>query len=175
MNKLWRIVLHEYRRNVLKRGFILALLSVPIMLSVNIGMGMFLESRKNNYAPLGYVDQSGLLADPIPAPLASHVKRVPLRPFPTEEHARAALEAGAIQAYYVLSARFVSTGRAELAYLEPPGGNATSQFYDFIQINLLSDRAAASCRGAALRWASFYRSSWASLWPSCSPSVRAIP
>ncbi len=60
-------------------------------------------------------------------------------PFETEHQAQAALEGGEIQAYYVLSEDYFETREVELVYREEPGTNATRQFYDFIQVNLLAD------------------------------------
>ena len=141
ISKLWRIARHEYRRNVFKRSFILALLSVPLMIVVNVGVGFFMASREVNNAPLGYVDHAGLLANPIPAPLTGSANRVDLIPFDGEAAAHTALEAGDIQAYYVVAAHYFSTRRVDLYYLKAPGNNATRQFYDFMQINLLTGRS----------------------------------
>jgi len=141
ISKLWRIARHEYRRNVFKRSFVLALLSVPLMIAVIVGVGFFMASREVNNRPLGYVDHAGLLANPIPAPLAGSANRVDLIPFDGEAAARTALEAGEIQAYYVLAAHYSSTRRVDLYYLKAPGNNATRQFYDFMQINLLAGRS----------------------------------
>ena len=141
MSKLWRIARHEYRRNVFKRSFILALLSVPLMIAVNVGIGLLMASREVDNAPVGYVDHAGLLADPIPAPATGSANPVDLIPFDGETAARAALEAGEIQAYYVVAAHYFSTRHVDLFYLEAPGSNATRQFYDFMQINLLASRS----------------------------------
>jgi ABC-2 type transport system permease protein len=138
MTKLWLVALYEYKRNVFKRSFILALLSVPLMIGLNVGIGLFLESRGTNNAPVGYVDHAGLLASPVPAPVAGSKGAVEFIPFQTEDDARAALQAKDIQAYYVVAADYFRTRRVELVYLKEPGKNATRQFYDFIQINLLT-------------------------------------
>jgi len=140
MSKLWRIACHEYRRNVFKRSFIIALLSVPLMIALNVGVGSIMASREVNNAPVGYVDHSSLLAEPVPAPVTASSKPMALIPFETEAAARTALEAGKIQAYYVVAAHYFSTRDVDLFYIEPPGTNATRQFYDFVQINLLAGR-----------------------------------
>ena len=36
MDRLWPIAAHEYRRHVLRRGFLIPLLSVPILLVIAI-------------------------------------------------------------------------------------------------------------------------------------------
>ena len=140
MTKLWFVARYEYRRNVFKKSFIFALLSLPLMIAVNIGMGFFIESTENDDAPAGYVDHANLLTDPIPAPVAGSREPIALIPFQTEDAARAALESNEIQAYYVLAADYSETRRVDLYYLQEPGRNVTPQFRDFIQINLLADQ-----------------------------------
>jgi len=138
MTEFWRIALHEYKRIALKRSFILALLSVPLMIGLNVGFGLFMESSEKDDSPVGYVDHAGLLANAIPAPVSGSSKPVEFIPFSTEDEARSAVESGEIQAYYVVAADYYSSTRIDLAYLDEPGRNATRQFYDFVQINLLS-------------------------------------
>lgn len=140
MTKLWLVALHEYRRNVFKKSFILALLSVPWMIGLNVGVGLFMESRDKDYSPVGYVDHAGVFVDPIPAPVDGPGKAVAFVPFQTEDDARAALESRDIQAYYVVAADYYESKNVGLFYLKQPGRNATREFYDFLQINLLEDR-----------------------------------
>jgi ABC-2 type transport system permease protein len=139
MNRLWLVAWHEYRRNVFKRSFILALLSVPLMILLNIGVGLLIESLESDDTPLGYVDHAGLLASAIPAPQRGSEELVELIPFESESEARVALEAGELQAYYVVAADYYETSQVNMVYMEEPGQNATRQFYDFLQINLLAD------------------------------------
>lgn len=139
MTAFLRIAVQEYKRIALKRSFILALLSVPLMIGLNVGFGLFLESSEKDDSPVGYVDHAGLLTNAIPAPVSGSSKPVEFIPFSAEDEARSAVESGEIQAYYVVAADYFSTARIDLAYLEEPGRNATRQFYDLIQINLLSD------------------------------------
>jgi ABC-2 type transport system permease protein len=150
MLKLWRVAVYEYRRNVFKRSFILALLSVPLMIGLNVGIGLYMESSENDGSPVGYVDHAGLLTNPIAAPVTGSREPIVFVPFQTENHARLALEAGDIQAYYVLAADYFQTRDVSLFYLKEPGGNATRQFYDFIQINLLADQPTDLARRAVL-------------------------
>jgi ABC-2 type transport system permease protein len=150
MTKLYRVAVYEYRRTVFKRSFILALLSVPLMVCVTVGVGLFMESREVNNAPVGYVDHAGLLANPIPVPVSGSRQPVAFLPFQTDADARAALEAGEIQAYFAIAADYLQTRDAGLFFLKEPGANATGQFYDFLQINLLADQPAEIARRAAL-------------------------
>ena len=150
MLKLGRIATYEYKRNVFKRSFLLTLLSVPLIIALNVGVGLYMESRGNDDAPVGYVDRAGLFADPVPVPVSG--SRVPLDfiPFQTQEDARAALESGQIQAFLVVAADYGQTRDTTLFYLEEPGGSTTRQLYDFVQANLLADRPPDIVRRAAL-------------------------
>jgi ABC-2 type transport system permease protein len=150
MLKLWRVAAYEYRRNVFKRSFILALLSVPLMIGLNVGIGLFMESSGDDGSPVGYVDHAGLLTNPIAAPVTGSRERIAFIPFQIENDARLALESGDIQAYYVLAADYYQTKDVSLFYHKEPGANATRQFYDFIQINLLADQPADLARRAVL-------------------------
>src|SRR5512137_2206373 len=103
MSKTGLIALHEYLRHVRKRGFLLGLLSVPIVIVLMIGLIFLVMSIMNNTTPLGYVDHSGLLADPVSAPPpAPPDKPVPILAFADEQAAHHALETGEIQGYFIL-------------------------------------------------------------------------
>jgi ABC-2 type transport system permease protein len=139
MNKLLHVTWHEYRRHVFTRRFVLAgLLSVPLVILVIVGLIFLVISLETNTTPLGYVDQSGFLVDPVSAPATEWPDRpVPIQPFETEAAARSALEAGQIQAYYVLPADYLSTGRLSVIHLGAFKSSASTQFYNFLTANLL--------------------------------------
>ena len=44
MNKFWFVAFNEYKRHVFKKKFLLAIFSLPLMLSVSIGAG-YLANR----------------------------------------------------------------------------------------------------------------------------------
>ncbi len=139
MNKFWKVALYEYRRHVLRRRFLFGLLSVPLMILV-IGVVIFflIRSEQDN-RPLGYVDESGLLANPVSIPSSSlSEKPLTMIPYESEAQAKAALKSGQIQAYYVLEADFLQTSRASLVSLKQPNSSAQNQFRDFIRANLLA-------------------------------------
>jgi ABC-2 type transport system permease protein len=149
-SKLYRIALYEYQRNVFKRSFLLALLSIPLMIGLTVGLGLVMESLNNDNTPVGYVDHAGLFASAASVPVSGSKKPVDFIAFQTEREARSALEAGDIQAFYVIAADYFETRNVRLVYLQEPGRNATSQFYDFLQINLLDGYPPAIARRAAL-------------------------
>ncbi len=149
MSKFWLIAQYEYKRLVLRRSFIFALLSVPIMIALFVGVVYLAISLENDYTPVGYVDHSGLLAHPVPIPASDSDKTVPILPFPSEGEARKALEAGKLQAYYVLPADYVETNQVELVYVNSPSDNATQAFWDFMQMNWLADQPPEIARRVA--------------------------
>ncbi len=139
MTKLWNVAWHEYQRHVFKRRFVLiGLLSVPLVILVMVGLIYLVLSMNINTTPLGYVDYSGLLTNPLPAPAPEPPDRpVPVLPFETETAARSALDAGRIQAYFVLPADYLSTGRLSVVHLGALKDPARQQFYNFLTANLL--------------------------------------
>lgn len=149
MSKLWRVALHEYRNHVLNKGFLVAILSVPLLFGLIIGMGAMTDLMKQDSRPVGYVDHAGWLTDPVPLPASSRSlvnrlleRAVSLIPYDSREAAHGDLEAGQIQAYYVLAEDYLESRQVELMYAKPPGENATEQFEDFLQVNLLADQPA---------------------------------
>lgn len=151
MSKLWLIALNEFKRNVFKKSFIFALLSVPLVIGFFVGLGLIMTSLEKNNAPVGYVDHAGILVNPLPAPVGRSEKPIEFILFESESEAREALEAEKIQAYYVIAPDYDETSQIELFYLKEPGSNATRQFYDFIQINLLREQPPEVANRATVR------------------------
>ncbi len=73
------------------------------MITVCVGMGLFMESLKNNDAPVGYVDHAGVFSNPIPPPIDGSREPLEFISFSTEDEAKQALESKNIQAYYVIA------------------------------------------------------------------------
>lgn len=147
MNKLIKIFLYEYTRHVFRKRFFIALISVPLFIVVVLAVSIFASFLETNTKPLGYVDQVGILAHPVhprQSALSSSL-RTPLeiRAYPTEESARAALDAGEIQAYYVLPQDYLSTSKVRLVAYKMPANEARDQFRTFIKANLIANQAAA--------------------------------
>jgi ABC-2 type transport system permease protein len=138
MNKLWHVAMYEYQRNTFKKSFLMTLLSVPLMMGLIIGSGFVIENVQDRDQPVGYVDQSRVLARAIPAPVRSDIDQpIELIEFQSESKAKASLLTGEIQAFYLLPIDYLENHRVKLVYLKKPGDNATRQFYDFLQINLM--------------------------------------
>jgi ABC-2 type transport system permease protein len=120
------------------------------MITVCVGMGLVLESLKNNDAPVGFVDHSGLFADPLAPPTDSGKPPLEFVAFRTEDAAKAALQSGEIQVYYIIAKDYPESRNVKRYFLKSPGENATRQFWDFLQINLMEDLPPAIARRATL-------------------------
>jgi ABC-2 type transport system permease protein len=166
MSKLWLVALYEYKRHVLKPSFILVVLSMPLVVVGMIGLIWLTHVlRDDGASAVGYVDYSGLLADAVLPPRTgsspdepSVPGLVPLVPYQTQGEAQQALVSGAIQAYYVIAADYSTSNRVNLVYFEPPDGDVTREFWDFMQINRLTDlspdiaRRAVAGANLIVRW-----------------------
>jgi ABC-2 type transport system permease protein len=147
MSKFWKVVQHEYKRHVLRRRFLFGLLSVPLIVVVMIVVILMIALSQESGTPVGYVDHSGLLSQavplPSPGPLQKSVKMVP---FSDEAQARQALDAGSIQAYFVLESNYLKTGDARLVSMKEPSQGAQDQFQAFVRENLLASQPAEVSR-----------------------------
>lgn len=147
MIKLWYVIRYEYLRHVLRKGFQLALISVPAWILV-MGLVIFLLVRlETDNKPVGYVDHSGLLADAIPLPEPEFPDRpVPILAFTDEDSAHEELESGGLQAYFVLPEDYPQNDQVKHVFIKPPSSSSTDQFRDFIKLNLLADEPAEISR-----------------------------
>ncbi len=138
MTKLLRVALHEYKRHVFTKRFLMGILSIPLIGLAMVGLVFILLMMENDATPVGYVDQSGLLTDPLPPPPPEKpYKPVPLLPFETEAEARSALEAGQIQGYYIIPPDYRTRGHLTVVFQDKISRPARQQFYDFLAVNLL--------------------------------------
>lgn len=145
MNKTWLVIKHEYLRHVKRKRFIMAVLSMPIFILFIIIVGMITVALSFNDKPIGYIDQAGVLTDPLPYiaedPLPFH-KPLQILPFQSEEDARAALDNKSIQTYYILAEDYLQTGKATAVANKTPDSEITSEFRKFLRINLLKNTPA---------------------------------
>ena len=140
MNRIWLVLKHEYLRHITKKRFILAILSLPLFIVVIIGVGMFSALISTDFSPVGYVDNSGLLRNPIyQEEKESSIFNKPIKflKFDDETIARNALINGEIQAIYILNEDYMETGKGRIIANEFPGSEVTDQFLDLLRLNLL--------------------------------------
>ncbi len=140
MRKIWLVAFHEYRQHVFTRRFLFGLLSVPLIIVLMGGLILLVLSLDQNTKPLGYVDASGLLSNPIPAPKAAFPdKDIPIIAYQSETEAQQALDAGQIQGYYIVPADYLKTGEVKIIHIQPVKDPARRYFASFLGANLLKN------------------------------------
>jgi ABC-2 type transport system permease protein len=138
MKKTWLVAFHEYRRHVFTRRFVFGLLSVPLVALAMVALVLFVISLESDSTPIGYVDYSGLLAEPVPAPKPSYPDRaVPLIRYDTEATAQVALDSGKLQSFYVLPVDYTTSGSIRVIHIKPVKDASRRYFYSFLGVNLL--------------------------------------
>jgi len=141
MHKLWQIIRHEYIRHVFRKRFLISLLSLPIAVLVMVGVSLVIAGFGIDTSPIGYIDPSGALANPIQMPESTDIfePTVQFIAYDNADQAQADLEAGAIQAYYILPADYPQNNAVELIYLKEPDSSITYQFSDFLRFTLMEN------------------------------------
>lgn len=144
MRKLWLVAKHEYLKRVIQRSFLFAVLGIPLLMIGVSGISILVALGRSDSRPIGYVDQANLL-DPelLPALAADESGFAEIQPYPDEAAARDALEAGQIQAYYLIPATYVETKQLSLTYDEDePGAGIQNDFETYVRASLVSRQPA---------------------------------
>ncbi|MRS02406.1 ABC transporter permease [bacterium] len=139
MKKFWLVFLHEYKRHVMRKRFVFAILSMPLFVAFIVFVGFLSVWLQYNNKPVGYIDQYQILTNPqqVPVEKKSLFDKVPALAFEDEDAAKAALDEGKIQAYFTFSENYMSTGEVTMTMNEKPGSNAEDDFGDFVTLNLV--------------------------------------
>lgn len=144
MKKFWLVFRYEYLHHVMRRRFLFALLSIPFFVAFSAGLGFLSVEISSDRSPIGYVDNSGFLAHPVPPPSSDNPyrRRIEILAFPDEAAARTALDAKRIQAYYVLAPDYLQTGHVRLVSFKDPDESAQATFAAFLRANLTAGQPA---------------------------------
>jgi ABC-2 type transport system permease protein len=139
MGKLWLVAKQEYAGRVRQRSFLVGTLSILAIIAVIIGITAIIVISGRDDRPLGYVDLAGLFAaQPVPA-----AEGPELRAFADEAAAREALEAGVIQAFYLLPEDYLSRHEVVLDNgKEQPGERVRGAFDDALRTALAASAPA---------------------------------
>ena len=145
MRELWVVAQDEYRRRVRQRIGLLGILAVPLLIIISTGVALLVNLGGGDSRPVGYVDQSGVLAGAVTPVLEEDEDPLEVRAYADPAAARAALEAGEIQAYYVLPPDYLQSREVQLYYLDQgPNAPTQSRFGRFIRANLLAGQPLAA-------------------------------
>jgi ABC-2 type transport system permease protein len=142
MKKFWLVFLQEYKRHVLRKRFIFAVLSMPLFIGVIALIGFLSVRMQYNGDPIGYIDSYGVLTNPQPVPInkTSVLPSAQLVSYKDEASARADLNANKIQAFFVISKDYLSTGEVSLVKGKTSGSNLQDDFGNFLSYNLLAGK-----------------------------------
>ncbi len=144
MSKIWLVFKHEYTHHVLRKRFIIALLSLPLMAIVFI-VAAFLAVRADyDGRPAGIVDQSGLFANAqqLEVKKSDLMPNIQFKAYPDEASARVDLDARTIQALFIVSPDYMESGKVRMIALDSPGDQVQNDFEDFLVKNLLAGKPA---------------------------------
>jgi ABC-2 type transport system permease protein len=139
MRKLWVVVKHEYLKITRKRSFLFGTLAMPLFFVGIMALVIVVMVMGENQNPIGYVDPGGLLTTvtSLPPDENDGPNPVALLAFADETRARAALEKGEIQAYYVLPADYLSSHAVQLFYWDKaPSNSVQRRFNNLVRANL---------------------------------------
>lgn len=138
MNKVWQIIKYEYLRQVLQKRFLFSLLSFPLMIILMIAVVFVITYFTIDTSPIGYIDQSGLLAHNTPPQEKGSIfePSVEFISYKEVSDAQHDLENEYIQAYYLIPKTFPELRDVELFYKNMPEWNLQNRFTQFIRENL---------------------------------------
>jgi ABC-2 type transport system permease protein len=139
MRKLWLAARHDYFKTVRQKGFLIALFSLPLFIGLSVGLGYLMSSQNVSSESIGYVDYSGVLENPLSLSSVSDRERVDIIQFSNVAEAEELVKNGSLQAYFIIPEGYPQDKDIELFYFDEPGENASRDFYDFLQLNLISD------------------------------------
>ncbi len=139
MHKLWVVARHEYVKITRKRSFVFGTLAMPLFFVAIMALIVVVMVVNEDRRPVGYVDQAGLLkaVTSLPPNEDDGPNPVELLAFANEAQARAALDSGRLQAYYVLPAGYLTSHNVQLFYWDkPPSSSAQRRFDNLVRANL---------------------------------------
>ncbi len=121
MKKIIQIAVHEYKRQVVRKAFIGALLFPLFMIGISVVIGLISANVTINSdkGVVGYVDPSDALAGAVQPPAGADMT---FQKFDAVEEARAALQDKRIIAYYALAPDFAATRQRRVLLLAERAG-----------------------------------------------------
>ncbi len=134
MNPIWAIAAYHFRKNVLSKGFIIALAALPFFVTFTLLLGYLINLAEKDNTPLGVIDPSGVIRV---TEIPGADEPLDLRFFAEAAEADAALEAREISGYYLLPTDYPQTDDVSLYYIEPVDWQTQSAFADLLRVNLL--------------------------------------
>lgn len=136
MNKTILVMRHEFWRHFTRRGFLFAILVLPLlMFTIIAGVVWFFTSRADKL--VGAVDAAGILLEPA-AYAALDEGSTPFVLFESETAVHDALLDNDIQAYFVLPADYLENGRVTMYHNGDAFDEIGGAIADYLRASLLS-------------------------------------
>jgi len=144
MKKFWLVFKHEYMRHVLTKRFILAVLSVPLFIGLSIGLGFLSVVLGTDYTPVGIIDRSGVLAEPLSYPEGNRgpLEFTKFNFYSDETQAQSALDNEEIQGFYVIGPDYLKDGLITLTAIKALDSEVTGDFANLLRANLIKTQPA---------------------------------
>lgn len=140
MKKLWRVFTTEYIRRVKTKGFVFAVISMPAIIILAMGLGVLSVKMQTSTLPIGYYDLSNVFSDAqIPEDFASFpIEPVDIIKYENPDEGKNAVVDEKIQAFFVIQGDYLESGAIEVFIHESPGENAYDRMRDFLRDNLIA-------------------------------------
>ncbi len=138
MRNIWLVARYEYLRHVRRRGFLFVAFGMPLLLVAIFGVIALVALAQEDERQLGLVDQTGRFATVDTSDLGLS-RPIPMLTFADESSARAALEQGAIDAYFVIPPDYLATGQVRAVAERPLSGRAERQLRTLLRAGLIAD------------------------------------
>ena len=136
MNKTILVMKHEFWRHFKRRGFLFAVLGLPVMmLAIAGGVILFFTSKADE--PVGVIDQAGILLEPA-AYAAIEEDSMPFVMFSEETAVHNALMQKEVQAYFILPADYLQSGRVTLYHNGDTFDEIAGETADYVRASLLA-------------------------------------
>jgi ABC-2 type transport system permease protein len=143
MHNFFLVARHEYIKRVSKRSFLLGVVGFPLLMAAIMGISIFTAITGGSDLPLGYVDHAAAITGE-PAH-SSGMDLLVMLPFEDENNARASLDQGLIQGYYLIPADYMQTGKVDYFHVDSsPGGRASNTLNAYLRSSLTSGMDQAS-------------------------------
>ncbi|MBN1965051.1 MAG: ABC transporter permease [Anaerolineae bacterium] len=134
LRKIWLIARREFTYNFRRRSFLFSAFGVPIFVFVLwffiFGSAEETAEATGTLGDIGYVDLAGFLSDPVEEP-EDYVL------YADQDAAQAALLAGDIGAYFVISEDYLNTGLVDAYAFQGIPTGIEIQLEDFLDANIV--------------------------------------
>jgi len=139
MKKIISVSKYEYLHHVSKTRFWLMLFGLPFAMLAIFAISFLFSYLAFDKSPVGYIDRANLISQPQTLPEKQNVfnSTIPLLAYQDEATARADVENGTLQGYFVIPSDFQSTYTINYFANKQVDSDVTSDIKSFIHENLM--------------------------------------